>query len=525
MSANNTVGKTSQPSSRPASQDAGAASPIQHVFVLMLENRSFDNLLAFSGIDGIIAATTDNVNVYGTAHYAVSGAAPDRMPTDPGHLFRDVLEQLGGSDARYVAGGAYPPIDNSGFAANYATTTTEGGTPPSDKIHGIMQVFDTKRQLPVMHQLARTFVVCDQWFASMPGPTWPNRLFLHGASSNGLDDPPSAAEMFEWETFDGFRFPNGSIFDALNAKRIPWRLYHDTDGPIEGAISLVSALHGVELSSVHALSGFATDLQSGAYPYQYTFIEPNYGDVLNDTYEGGSSQHPMDGMANGEALIKTVYEAIRNSPLWESSVLIVAYDEHGGFYDHFAPGPAMPPNDGGMKYSKHGFTFSQYGVRVPAIVVSPWVAHAVDHTVYDHTSVLATLSHLFGVPHLTDRDAAANPIQSVVKPLATARTDCPTKLDMPVTVSQPASLSIDSSSVRAGTPVPAQSTAMGFLGVLLKADSKLSTDATGDRIAASTAAKARFSQIVTRADAKRYAHDVMAKVQAMKAAKAAKAKR
>jgi phospholipase C len=318
--------------------DTRPVSSIEHVFVLMMENHSFDNMLALSGIPGIIAATTGNSNSYNGNTYYVQGNAPGSMPTDPGHEFPDVVEQLAGQGAKYPPYGQYPSINNSGFAANYATTLSEGSAPPSADIGDIMKCFDTQSQLPVLYDLASSFVVCDQWFSSLPGPTWPNRFFLHGASSNGLDHSPSTAEMAEWESVDGFRYPNGSIFDAMNAKDITWRLYIDTSGPIEGSVSQVSSLHNIQLLDIHALSTFESDVQSSSYPYQYTFIEPNYGDVVSGTYEGGSSQHPMDGVANGEALIAKVYNSIRNSPLWNSSMLIVIYDEHGGFYDHSAPG-------------------------------------------------------------------------------------------------------------------------------------------------------------------------------------------
>ena len=493
--------------------DTRPVSPIQNVFVLMLENHSFDNMLALSGIPGIIAATPSDSNSYNGITYNVQGNAPGNMPTDPGHEFTDVVEQLAGQGASYPPYGQYPAINNSGFAANYATTTTEGKIPPAEDIGEIMMCFDTASQLPALYELASQFVVCDQWFSSLPGPTWPNRFFLHGASSNGLDHSPSTEEMTEWETVDGFTYPRGSIFDALNTNDITWRLYHDTSGPIEGSVSQVSAIHKIELWDVHELSTFESDVQSSSYPYQYTFIEPNYGDVVNGSYEGGSSQHPMDGVANGEALITKVYESIRNSPLWNSSLLIITYDEHGGFYDHFAPGPAQSPDDGGdsSKYNKYGFTFAQYGVRVPAVIVSPLLASGVDHTIYDHASVLATLEWLFGLPHLTRRDAKANTINGLVSAQA-PRTDCPTRLNPLAPQPKKTSPTAEERAAKELEPVPDRSSLVGFLGVLLKADSKLSATP-ADRAAAIV----RFQSIKTRGDARAYIHEVMAKVQAEKA--------
>jgi phospholipase C len=112
---------------------------------------------------------------------------------------------------------------------------------------------------------------------------------------------------------------------------------------------------------------------------------------------------------------RQVCEAIRNSPVWDTSLLIITYDEHGGFYDSVAPPAALPPNDGSPStYNQWGFAFAQLGVRVPAVVVSPWIApHTVDHTVYDHSSVPATIERLFGLPPLTARDAAANDVTAL----------------------------------------------------------------------------------------------------------------
>jgi phospholipase C len=256
-------------------------------------------------------------------------------------------------------------------------------------------------------------------------------------------------------------------------------------------------------------------VQSSSYTYQYTFIEPNYGDVINGSYEGGSSQHPMDGVTNGEALIAKVYESIRNSPLWMSSMLIVIYDEHGGFYDHFAPGAAPPPSDGGeqSKYNKNGFTFAQYGVRVPAVIVSPVLGNYVDHTIYDHASVLSTLEWLFGLPPLTQRDAKANIIKGVDS-VAAPRTDYPTKLKTPATLPEKLRLMFEEWKERELEPVPQVKTTSitGFLGVLLKADSKLAASDEGK-----VAARAKYRNIRTRGDARAYLKEVMGKVQVERA--------
>lgn len=412
-----------------AAQTATASSSnqsrIQHVFVLMLENRSFDHLFALSGISGITAATPQNSNACHGATYPFCGGAPGQMPTDPGHEFTDVLEQLCGAGAQYQKGQAYPPINNTGFVSNYATTKDEGTPPQPADMGKIMCGVDTRTQVPNLYQLATEFVLCDAWHSSLPGPTWPNRYFLHGASSAGLDHSPTSAEMGEWETVDGFAYPNGSIYDALGEGN--YRLYQDELGSAFGRVPQVASIKGVSFFDIDDLSHFENDLKSG-YTARYTFIEPSYGDIVHGTYEGGSSQHPMDGLEGGDQLAARVYNAIRNSPLWESSLLVILYDEHGGFYDSAKPANAAPPNDGAADtLNTNGFGFDMYGVRVPAIVVSPWVARGhVDHTVYDHSSVLATLARLFGLKPLTDRDRNAKDLLPLLT--ATCRADCPQRI-------------------------------------------------------------------------------------------------
>ncbi|MEA3066048.1 MAG: phospholipase, partial [Sphingomonadales bacterium] len=401
------------------------SAPVTHVFVVMLENHSFDNMFAMSGIQGITAATTSDFNVYGGQTFHVQPSAPLSLGSDPGHEFLDVVEQLGGPDAPPYP--PYPAIDNSGFAANYATSRTEGKpTPaPPGRIGDIMACFATPDQLPALYQLATSFAVCDCWHSSLPGPTWPNRFFVHGASSSGLDDSPCHKQIIGWELpGGGFKYPNGSLYQALAGAGIPYRFYNDTtglprelslysddpqSGSVSGAIPQVSSLSGVTILDIESLKDFASDLQ-GPYPYPYTFIEPHFGELASETYQGGSSQHPMDDVYGGEHLLAAVYQAIRNSPYWNTSLLIVTYDEHGGLYDSVAPTAAPPPGDDPpYGYSTHGFTFDKYGVRVPAVIVSPLIpAGSVDHTLYDHSSVPKTLEALWGLPALTQRDAGAN---------------------------------------------------------------------------------------------------------------------
>ena len=437
---------------------------IKNVFVLMLENHSFDNIFAMSGIQGIHAATVQDSNSYHGEKYLVRDGAPPFMTTDPGHEFKDVLEQLCGADAACkYKGGAYPSVSNSGFASSYATSLSEDtGRPTPDHIGDIMACFNTSKQLPVIHQLACEFAICDNWYSSLPGPTWPNRFFVHGASSAGWTDSPHLLDEVTWETIHGFRYCNGSIFQALSNAGHEWRLYNDDfnqysddpSGPEYGGwISQVASLHGISQLDLHSIDHFASDLKEKtaeglpAYTYTYTFIEPNFGRSFfspqppykGPTYKGGSSQHPEDDPSGGEGLIKAVYEAIRNSPVWKTSLLVIVYDEHGGFYDHMKPGCAIAPGDGipegQVTRNALGFDFTQYGVRVPAVIVSPLIARGtVDHTLYDHSSIAATLERLLGMNPLTKRDASANDLRHLLTNSA-PREDCPQTLVLPATAS------------------------------------------------------------------------------------------
>jgi phospholipase C len=399
-----------------------ASSQIQHVFVLMLENRSFDHMLGFSGIRGTDAVTGaptkidcligSESNTFNGQPFSVSAGAPVRMPADPGHEFSNVLLQLCGSGVSYPRGGPYPAINKSGFVASYVESG--GGSGP-----GVVMNCYSPTQLPVLHALAAEFVVCDNWHASMPGPTWPNRMFVHAASSNGLDHSPSMAEIAGWEALAGFSFQNGTIFDALVKKGIKHRLYGGDDFP------MVSALKGIHLDDIRHYRQFAGDLQQSSFPFSYVFIEPSY-DVAND-YKNGTSQHPLADVNRGEALIKDTYEAIRNSAFWESSLLVITWDEHGGFYDHSTPLDAVAPSvsDLNSSHNRNGFTFDKYGPRVPALVISPSIArNLIDHRLYDHASIPATLESLFGLSPLTKRDAAANCFTPLLD-LADPRQDAP----------------------------------------------------------------------------------------------------
>ena len=485
---------------------------ITNIFVLMLENRSFDHMLGFSGLAGTDAVTGQQTAINGLAGtesnsyrgqtYSVTQPADETMPVDPGHEFLDVLEQLCGTNAAYPSNGSYPAINNSGFVSDYALSHTQGEGNAPNNFNEIMKCF-APDQLPVLTALARSFAVCDNWFASIPGPTWPNRLFACAASSDGLDHSPTTGEILTWESVDGFTFAHGSIFDALRQKsQTGWRIFAGDDFPF------AAALKGITLADISHFDEFAAAVASADYPWLYTWIEPNYGDTAKGTFEGGNSQHPLDGVTPGEALIKATYEAIRKSPHWDSSLLIVTWDEHGGFYDHVAPPSAAPPGDTqpGSKYNQYGFAFDRLGVRVPAVIVSPLIpANTVDHRCYDHSSIPATIEAAFGLQALTARDAAANNVMSLLS-LPAPRADAPT--DLPVPQTSPAAL------IARQMPTPESTVDSGGLpGVVHVATRR---DLALSPASARHAVLTRVQAIKTRGEAAQYMADVQAKVRAAK---------
>jgi phospholipase C len=515
------------------SNNDSAISNIRNVFVLMLENRSFDHMLGFSGLSGkdpdgnnttINGLKGTEFNCYENQPYPVTQPADYIMPVGPAHEFADVVEQLCGQNvcfpvgAKYPQGATYPKIDNSGFVSDYAHSHTKGEGNAPDNFGEVMKCYQNvaqgPQQLPVLYALASEFAVCDNWYASMPGPTWPNRFFAIAASSGGLDDSPSNPQILDWELnpWSGFEFAEGTLLDQLNA--LPagtgWRVYRGDDLPLIGAVK------GVHHADTYPYSQFAGDLQATNYPWAFTFIEPNYGDVIFNTYWGGTSQHPVDNVINGEGLIKSTYEAIRNSPHWNNSLLIVTWDEHGGFYDHVAPPAAPVPGDpivmgGGI--NQHGFNFDQFGVRVPAVVVSAYTpAHTIDHTRYDHSSIPATISFLHGFRHLTGRDTNMENVLKLVM-LDTPRNDAPTQLPQPVIVTIDPSPIVAAAAASPTDPID-YGNLPGFIYIGLRFDLDLSPPEQHAAIIA------RVRGIQTRADAKEYLDGVRAKVRSADAARA-----
>lgn len=354
-------------------------SKVDHVFVLMLENRSTDHFL---GLSGLIPPPP--------AQFGFTSGATDRLDNDPPHEYDDVAKQ--------VAGGAM-----TGFPLSGGPDVMKGFLPP---------------QVPVLTALANNYLLMDNWFSPMPGPTWPNRLFAHAASSGGLDNSMSVlgANAATTDPTRCMQFDNSHIFDRLTGAGKTWRVYQGD------RFSQVLCLRGmVEASDYNQRKQFfrpmgdlVKNLKAGDAA-SYTWIEPKYG--IFDNFASGNSQHPRGSVSDGEALISKVYNAVRTSPVWERSVLLVVWDEHGGFFDHVSPPPSVPPGDHEWNRERadepRDCKFDRFGPRTPAILISPLLPSGLGSKVFpgkvfDHSSIVASLRDVFALgPSLTARDAHA----------------------------------------------------------------------------------------------------------------------
>ncbi|HEY8095587.1 MAG TPA: alkaline phosphatase family protein [Methylobacter sp.] len=386
---------------------------IEHIVVLMMENRSFDSILGQlyppddPGFDGLKGNETNSL--HGGADIKVwsskkfdqkSMSIPD---PDPGEKWTDINMQLG---LDIATGSGTPTM--KGFVNNYVQQTAKasGSYVPESIMH-----YYTQEQLPVISKLAKQFAVCDNWFASAPCQTWPNRFFLHCGTAEGYENNSPTHFPYLMETiFNRFSHPDS------------WKIYfHD----FPQTLTLSRLWPHLERFRFFE-NDFARDAAAGKLP-SYTFIEPRYfPDVKlpND-------QHPPHHVGMGEDLIAEVYNAIRSAPTWEKTLLIIIYDEHGGIYDHAPPPAAVPPDNS----HSQPFGFDRYGVRVPAVLISPYIKAGTilkppqgSSYPFDHTSVIATLRRCFslGAP-ISHRDAVAPDLESVLN-LDTPRNDCPEKV-------------------------------------------------------------------------------------------------
>jgi phospholipase C len=373
-----TVGVVGRPHAA-RSDENGPDPRIKHIVVLMMENRSFDHMLGLlmkeiPDLRGVRTGDWTNVDDKGNVHPLTDDAEyQGQLRVDPPHDFGSMLQQI------YGRPGPQPPRptpDMQGFAVTYERA---GGNPAH-----IMKCFRPER-LPTLSALARNYLVCDNWFSSVPGPTNPNRSFAHfGTSFGRVDNGPV------WFAFVDGRHEKG-IYGRLRHYRKSAKIYYYSvqSGTI-GMTFLGSSYFGL-------YRDFVKDCRSNRLP-DYAFIEPPYVDQDDGTL--AADQHPDNFVLAGDHFIRSVYEAIRsNDEVWRSTLFLIVWDEHGGLFDHVSP-PTLPYRDS-FRSPVAGFDFNQLGARVPAIVVSPYVMPGVSHALFEHASLPATATRQFIGPPAT----------------------------------------------------------------------------------------------------------------------------
>lgn len=360
--------------------DLANLDKIDHIVVLMMENRSFDHLLGYLTLEGgrtdVDGLTNDMFNTSrdGTAYY-VRHLESTVFELDPCHEGSCVDEQI--SDG------------NGGFVLNF-----ERACQPADP--GAVMGYYNASDLPVYDHLAREFTICDRWFSSMAGQTWPNRLYAVTGHSDGSRENKRLPLYNE-----------PSFVRNLDAQGVSWRWYcHDfaTLRLVDGRYRLgnTDKFFSFQESSIFETEDFLSHAAAGNLA-AVSWIDPNFADFGNLLYS--NDDHVPTDVGAGQALVNTLYQALLRSPAWNKTLLIIVYDEHGGFYDHVPP-PIATDDDP---------RFRRYGCRIPAFVISPWVKQGgVAHTVFDHTSIIKTILLRFcrrpdgTIPDMGARVAAAN---------------------------------------------------------------------------------------------------------------------
>ena len=353
----------------------GLIDKIDHLVVLMQENRSFDSY--FGRLSSSEQSQAGNPN-------PVDKSGPPILPFDNKKMC-ETADLAHGWDAvhRQINGGKM-----DGFTATNVDPTDPTGSRalarygPSD--------------LPFYYALARTFGIGDRYFSSVPGPTYPNRYYLIAGTSFGhIDNTFPPANGWTQKT----------VFEELDAAHVSWKIYN-SQASVESALFQYVREHSA--GHVVGMPQYFADAAAGKLP-QVSFVEP----AFFGTVEEQSDEHPPANPQLGQQFSAKVIDALMRSANWPTSAFFQTWDEHGGSYDHVPP-PAAPKPDDIAPIRGPGdapAAFDLYGVRVPVLVVSPWSRpHYVSHVVHDHTSILRTIEIRFGLEALSRRDAAAAPM-------------------------------------------------------------------------------------------------------------------
>lgn len=415
-----------------------AMGQVKHLVVAMMENRSFDNLLGFlyprennkpplhlvgrtdpnlPEFDGVSEPNPESdfwnpsnreyftsgappVKVFATR--GTTGKHPMLVPDhDPQEGFDHITFQILGPK-----GWAGPKM--KGFLVDYETTTP--GHP--QKAKQLMECYSPE-QVSVLSQLGRNYAVSDRWFCSTPNQTLPNRAFAHAGTSMGRvnnTDPLYGAP---------------TIFEVLEETGHSWRVYNDTMLMSLARLQFPALWDPLLQAHFRGMGEFEEDAAAGTLP-EYSFLEPSFVIEPND-------EHPPHDVGLGERFLLRIWKAVSTGKNWNHTLLLITFDEHGGCYDHVTP-PAAKPPDGASDPGEEGFHFDRYGVRVPAVLVSPYIEagtvfRSPTAVPYDHTSILATLRDWLQIPAqnmLTSARAKEAPTFDDVLTRNTPRADKPT---------------------------------------------------------------------------------------------------
>ena len=349
---------------------------IEHFIVLAMENRSFDHMLGYldhpdDSFEGVKKIEDNHTTM--DARYAIYPG--------PGHSHDDVMEQILGLEHRFLPSypdDHYEPKMN-GFATNYARRAKGRG-------EKVLRCFNPE-MVPVLSTLAREYAVCDHWFCSLPGETFPNRDFFHAGSSFGKVQVSTSLIKEDQRT----------IYKILDDADKTWGIYTES----LCHLSIYNYIRN-QWNRRKGHAALLDDIRGNRLP-NFAFVEPDYG------IEGiGNSQHPSQACSReefvrGEKFIADIYNALRdNRDVFEKTAFIITYDEHGGFYDHVTPPRAAEPDtqvlykEGKPEDPTYCFGFRLLGPRVPAVVVSPWIKqHTIDHRVHEHTTIPETVRSRF----------------------------------------------------------------------------------------------------------------------------------
>jgi phospholipase C len=342
---------------------------IDTIVAVMMENRSFDHLFGALHLDAGYAAAARVDGLTGTE----SNPAPDgqTVPVSvmPADSTLNPLHDWASSRLAWNGG------RNDGFVRVNAG-------PAEDQA----MAYFARDQLPTLYALADQYTVCDRWYSSVMGPTWPNRFYLHAATSQGrktnkpmgLSAPPT-------------------VWEQMAARCQPAKNYYAGSIPWYSVAFPAKSFSGQDAVVPEPIDRFFADAASGDLP-SFALIDPDF--QVNDG-------HPPHDLGLAEAFLGSIYRAMLASPQWASSLLVITFDEHGGFFDHVSPPTTADPDP----------DFRQLGFRVPTLIVGPTVRRgAVVSAPFEHVSILSTLRSRFGIASLGPRMDAAADLAACIDP-------------------------------------------------------------------------------------------------------------